>query len=67
MTPSGVTGWSRTRNRDGTGSRRSPVVCGLFLLPVSLQPVSTPQHRQDLYHFGSLCGIRITFKARAGP
>ena len=28
MTPSGVTGWSRTRNRDGTRSRRSPVVCG---------------------------------------
>ena len=28
MTPSGVTGWSRTRNRDGTESRRSPVVCG---------------------------------------
>ena len=28
MTPSGETGWSRTRNRDGTGSQRSPVVCG---------------------------------------
>ena len=26
MTPPGVTDWSRTRNRDGTGSRRGPVV-----------------------------------------
>ena len=43
------------------------IVCGLFLLPVSWLPVSAPQHRQDLYHFGSLCGIRITSRARAGP
>ena len=28
MTPPGVTGWSRTKNRDGTGSRRSPVMWG---------------------------------------
>ena len=48
-------------------SRVAAIVCGLFLLPVSLLPVSTRQHRQDLHHFGSLCGIRTTFKARAGP
>lgn len=47
-------------------SRVAAVVCGLFLLPVSLLPVSTRQHRQDLHHFGSLCGIRITSRARAG-
>ena len=48
-------------------SRVAAVVCGLFLLPVSWLPVSTRQHRQDLHHFGSLCGIRITSRARAGP
>ena len=32
-----------------------------------MEKVSKEQHGQDLYHFGSLCGIRITFKARAGP